>query len=491
MNERAQKILRKIFFYVTLFFIVGVAFLRASYLNGNLIYEHSWGEAQYAQWARYTLENGFFWGIPEIQKQIPGFVNYVPLISYLAAKLHSFIPSSDLVSIGRSIAFLVSFGSLYLFFQLLRTLGISTLLSVFGVSLLQSSPVFFRYSNAFYNEPLSFFFLTLCLLLLAKTYFPRKIETHLLSRRWIFFSLFISTLSLGILKPPTLLGPVCIVAIFSLVSSGKGSWRFAAISVVTPTLLIALFIAQQRAHYGIASSMAEDRWIFSATDVFGRLRDFYQRVLKAELGIFRFMLLGTPLVILYHFVKKSEFLLPLAFIAIAALVPLGVGLLFLPGSQIHGYYILPCSLGVTAMVVILLQRAAGSTPEKTFALIALLMICGFAIQLRSKIGAKLAPNFYLDMPIAMKTAKTVLDNTSPDVRCIVAIGPAIPNHAFYLGRHRNTCTFIQGSELEAKKTVRPFVAVLAKVPEHPYFSSQLDNCFKLETEHYEIFKCHK
>src|SRR3990172_13071408 len=100
--------------------LIGATFLlflyRFSHLNSDLIYKHSWGESQYAMWAKSYIQRGFFWGSMQVDSINP-FVNYIPIASLITA-FFVYLFHTDIVLTGRGISFLFSVLSAIYFYRL-------------------------------------------------------------------------------------------------------------------------------------------------------------------------------------------------------------------------------------------------------------------------------------------------------------------------------------------------------------------------------------
>lgn len=468
----------KLFSYLAWASLLGLALLRLNFVNGDLIYQHSWGEGDYAIWADHYLNVKLIWGMPAFPRMVDGFTNYVPFSSLLVAGIQHYVKLSDVVTVGRALSYVCSLLTLFGCYKILRTFSLNRLQSIIGVSLLQALPLFFRYSTTFYNEPLSLLTLTYILFLQARILCDAP---H--ASTWPkYLSLFIAALFFGLLKPTGLVTPLIISAL--LAWKIKSIKRSGMIAIAGASGITAAFILSQRIMFPNGIILGADRIIFLTDNIPGRVADLWKRVLTEEFGILKYLFLVAPLPFVLSLRSSKHHI---SFSALALICPASVGILFLPGTQVHAYYLLPATLGITLLVC----TALNEIRSQSLQLLLLLSILIYVPASQALIKAKLLPVYPTDLPLAMRVASLVIKQESVTPACYVAVGQALPNHAFYLGTEKRKCTYDESAKAEATPEGQRGVYIIANSIENPILRAKLTSCGVLSSPSYKIYSCNK
>lgn len=137
--------------------IVYFLLFRCLNLTPDLINKHSWGESQYAMWARSYINDGFMFGVNEVDYFRP-FVNYIPIASFIAAEISQLF-DVNLVFTGRVISFLFSVLSVVYFNKLARIIFNDKFKAIVSTLIFVVLPINMYYSGMIYNDPLHLFFI--------------------------------------------------------------------------------------------------------------------------------------------------------------------------------------------------------------------------------------------------------------------------------------------------------------------------------------------
>jgi hypothetical protein len=453
-SKRSRLVLARACRVLAILAIVASAVYRARNVNGALVYEHSWGEGQYALWADAYRNDGFFWGHREEAQRFAGFTVYVPVASLANAALLPDRTNGDPVALGRLISYAASLLTLGVLFRGLGRAGISRGPRLAALAFVSFAPLFAWFGMTFYNEPLS-------MLALAEWYVAALPDPLAAGRRRRWWGVVILTTIVGLLKPTNLAGPV-LLSLHALLfrrdaakrngaRSGMGleEWRWSHVgATAVGTLCVTLFFASQRLLFADQVELGVDRLIGSAyleQDAGLRLSVVEQLERLAQAMDVRIGVLwaGTLVAALALFgvrnIRPESIKSPhsdasmhdrelgwLSYPVAGVVGALATNVLFLPGTLVHTYYILPAIVPLTISLACVLQTLPAHA--RYWSVLASLGFAGIRGDFR-RFMTHLEPDYSTALPAAMRYASTLLQ---PGDACMALVGWAIPNHEYYL-----------------------------------------------------------
>jgi 4-amino-4-deoxy-L-arabinose transferase-like glycosyltransferase len=304
---------------------------RASHIDGLLIYRHSYGESQYATWAKAYLKEGFFWGIKEVDRFQP-ITDYFPLSSLVAAWVYGLI-GGNLVAIGRTLSFLFSVVAALYYYRYALLLFKSRLVAAASLLIFTSLPINMYYSKTFYNDPIHF-----CCVVIFFYYLHRSFtDTRSRSDQILMTAAFALIL---LTKASTVLMCLPVIGYFTVMElKKKGRVPYARLlPLILPLLLSAVILITPRLLHSDAY-FVESNKMFN-NEVMGKLPVYLAmtaRLYLDEFGYFCILFIIGAVVALVRRERLEYFV----FMAAGFLV---FYLLMLRGAIVHQYYSLPFAL---------------------------------------------------------------------------------------------------------------------------------------------------
>lgn len=307
--------------------IVYFLLFRCLHLTPDLINRHSWGESQYAMWARSYINDGFMFGVKEVDYFTP-FVNYIPIASFLAAEISQLF-DANLVFTGRVISFLFSVLSVVYFNKLAHIIFNDKFKAIVSTVIFVVLPINMYYSGMIYNDPLHLFFIVYLTYLL----FLKRSVSYV---RFYYIGVVLLTILILLTKPTT-----AIIYGLPMLFLYYQEWKSGAfdkkefICITLAFLIVAIFFVIARMMYPLGYVQENTKLINQA--VFSDFGVYLKRVLYQFSFHFQnyyyVYIASLPIAIFSTTRIRFFFLMSLGFIVFY--------LMFIRGALIHQYYSLP------------------------------------------------------------------------------------------------------------------------------------------------------
>jgi hypothetical protein len=185
----------------------------------------------------------------------------------------------------------------------------------------------------------------------------------------------------------------------------------------------------------------------------------------------------------FAYSRRCKFRVFAIFSSVIALASFSVGLLFLPGTIVHAYYLLPAVVGITLILGVVNQTFSKN------GLCASVVMGGVFYTLLGPAQYKLVPVYPAILPNAMRFSAQLLQQHLDD-ECILSVGEALPPHLYYLGSNYTRC---KASNREVISLSKDFSGILI-FDESTNLSMKEEmrkrSCNSFDFFPYAIYRCH-
>jgi hypothetical protein len=402
------------FTWTEVFFCVAIGALfwfRLAHFDDALIYRHSYGEAQYAMWAKHYALHGPAFGVYQIDKFDP-FSNYFPFAAFFAAAAAAWM-KIDIVLAGRAVALFASAFAALGFFRLAKHMLRERVFALFATALFVAAPLNMYFSRLLYNDPLH---LTAIIWLLVVFYdlgAPRSRRIPLLA---VLAALVVFS------KPTTVLfcGPVLAWNWWRRRGTEDRPSRGELIAVLAPVATAACFFTAIRLLFPAGLRVESNKviWNLTSAEVLPRVHTLALQY-YAEHGALLFLVPVAFVVCVFRGRSGArDMCLYLSLFAVFILA-------LLPGAVIHHYYSLPVlvpfALLVAEAILVVRDRVPSFHPA------ALIVVFLLAMPGLDTLNRAFAPYYPQEVPFVAANVRAV---AAPDD--VLAVGRTMRILQYYL-----------------------------------------------------------
>jgi hypothetical protein len=315
-----------------LFLIVaGLIGYRLYNVDGLLIYRHSYGESQYALWAKAYIDEGLFWGIKEVDRYIP-IVDYFPVASMLSALVYD-MTGGDLIVIGRLVSVFFSIIACCYYYKYCLLLFNDKIMSAISLIIFVSLPINMYFSKTFYNDPLHLCFIIMFFYYLHSCFTDSSIK-------WVGIKLTTSFFLILITKVSTAVMCIPVIGYFffrEMKQTGRIDNR-KIIQLTLPLALVGAILAYSRYLHSDAYFVESNKMV--NMDVVNNFKEYAVKATRQVVEEFGYYI---PLYIV-GFIAALRPHAQFRYFAIMSAGFLAFYVIIIRGALVHQYYSLPFAL---------------------------------------------------------------------------------------------------------------------------------------------------